>query len=117
MSFGSVMQLVSTSAPKKIATQAIKDKYQNLTASSLLAKWESDPSDAPGRNVSSPWPDHIAITSIARIGTTTYVVAGNVIELTSDNVAHGGIADQYPVTTTVAIAGGSWMITNWQSAR
>jgi len=92
--FGCVMQLVSTSAPKKIAAQAITDNYRHLIAPSLLAAWIKDPTRAAGRQVSSPWPDHIAITDISQISTTTYAVTGNVIELTSDNVVHGGIADQ-----------------------
>jgi bla regulator protein BlaR1 len=117
VSFGAVMSLVSTSAPKKIAAQAIKDNYAHLVSPTLLANWMNNPAKAPGRKISSPWPDHIAITSIMHISTTTYAMTGNVIEITSDNVAHGGIADQYAVTTTVAIVSGNWVITKWESTR
>jgi hypothetical protein len=117
VNFGAVMSLVSTSAPKKIAAQAIKDNYAHLISPTLLANWMNDPAEAPGRQISSPWPDHIEIASVIPIGTTTYAVAGNVVEITSDNIAHGGIADQYAVTTTVAIVSGNWVITKWESAR
>jgi len=115
--FGLVMQFVSTNASQKIAVRAITDNYRHLISPSLLATWTQDPAKAPGRQVSSPWPDHIVVTSVTRVNTTTYTVAGNVVELTSDNVARGGTADKYSVTTTVAVEGGNWVITKWNSSR
>jgi hypothetical protein len=108
--FGGVMQLVSTSAPTATAAQAIKDNYRDLVSASLLATWMSDPADAPGRPVSSPWPDHVAITSIAQVGTTTYSVAGSVIEHASGGSIAAG---QYAIETTVDIEGGNWVISSW----
>lgn len=115
--FGSMMQLVSVGAPKALAAQAILDNYRDLVSPSLLDMWTANPAEAPGRTVSSPWPDHIEITSVLQISSTTYAVAGNVVELTSDNVAHGGIADKYAATATVAVEGGNWVITSWASSR
>lgn len=115
--FGGVMQLVSVNTSKTLASQAISDNYRDLVSPALLAAWMDDPANAPGRTVSSPWPDHIGITSITAINTTTYMVTGDVIELTNNNVAHGGVADEYAVTTTVAIVDGNWMLTGWDSSR
>ncbi len=115
--FGRVMQFVSTNAPKKIAAQAVADNYRDLVSPSLLAAWMQNPAKAPGRQVSSPWPDHVVVTSVTRVNTTTYTVAGDVIELTSDNVADGGMADEYTATATVAVEDGNWVITNWDSSR
>jgi len=112
--FGGTMQLVSTDAPTSTAARAIWDNYRGLVSPSLLSTWMGDPSLAPGRPVSSPWPDHIDITSVERVGTTTYAVAGNVILLASDNVAHGGIAGKNAVTAMVGIEGGNWVIMSWR---
>jgi len=110
MNFGGAMQLVSTDAAKAVAAQAIEDNYRDLVSPSLLAAWMNDPADAPGEKASGPWPDHIDITSISQIGTTTYAVTGNVVERTS---AAPAVADEYAVTTIVDIENGNWVIASW----
>ncbi len=109
--FGRVMQFVSIGAPKKVVAQAILDNYRTLVSPSLLAAWMQDISRAPGRPLSGPWPDHIAITSAVQINPTTYAVAGNVVEITNDD----NVVNEYEVIATVAIVGGNWVITDWTS--
>ena len=109
--FGQAMQLVSVNGPAELARQAMWDDYRNLVAPQLLAAWAANPPKAPGRTVSSPWPDHIAIDSLQELGPTEYQITGNVILMTS-----AGPAGSYAVTTTVAVVDGNWMIASWDAA-
>ena len=54
-SFGKTLQTVSLLAPD--AAKEINKRYAEYVSCPLLEKWTSDPSQAPGRTVSSPWPD------------------------------------------------------------
>jgi hypothetical protein len=87
--------------------------YGPYVSQGLLTQWESDPADAPGSMTSSPWPDHIAITSVTDDGVGGYRVQGNVIELTSEDVAKGTVSATYPISATVSLVGGKWLITAW----
>jgi hypothetical protein len=109
--FGKQLQMVSLLAPD--AGQTIQADYAPYVAPELLSVWTSDPAEAPGRTTSSPWPDHIDITSAALSADGSYAVAGNVIEMTSDEVEHGGNAGSYPVTMTLESRGGAWFITSF----
>ncbi|HEX7651642.1 MAG TPA: hypothetical protein VF439_02915 [Candidatus Paceibacterota bacterium] len=109
--FGKELQMVSLLAPD--AGQTIQTDYAPYVAPELLSVWVSDPAEAPGRTTSSPWPDHIDITSAALSADGSYAVAGNVIEMTSDEVEHGGSAGSYPVTMTLENRSGTWLITNF----
>ncbi len=111
MNFGQAMQLVSTNAPKTLAAQAILNDYHNLVAPPLLAKWMNDPASAPGRPVSSPWPDHVAITAVQETSPMDYSVRGNVVLMTNT-----GVAGTYAVTTTVTVVDGNWMISSWDAS-
>src|SRR5512138_2049880 len=58
--FGKRLQTVSLLAPD--AAQELQKQYSGFVAPTLLERWISDTSKAPGRMVSSPWPDRIEIT-------------------------------------------------------
>jgi hypothetical protein len=109
--FGSEMQQVSLLAPAGDVRAAMEADYGSLVSPELLAQWEADPADAPGRLTSSPWPDHIDIDAVTAQADGTYVVQGSVVEMTSNEVEHGGEADEYPVTLTLANQNGAWVIT------
>ena len=70
----------------------------------------NDPANSPGKKTSGPWPDYIDITSISHVGTTTYAVAGNVVERGDSATA---TADEYAITTIVDIENGNWVIASW----
>ncbi len=110
--FGQALQTVSLTDPN--AAQAIAQNYAPYVAPALLAQWEANPQAAPGRLTPSPWPDHITITSVADDGLGGYRVQGDVVELTSGDIAAGTIADQYSITATVVQTNGAWLITAWQ---
>ena len=73
-SFGKLLQQVSIMAPN--ASSTIASTYAPYVDPALLKQWESDPKNAPGRVVSSPWPDHISIDP--RDG---FVLAKNVCDI------------------------------------
>ena len=109
--FGLTLQNVSLLAPD--ASTTIASTYASYVDASLLTEWEGDPSEAPGRTTSSPWPDHIAIDSVAPQG-TGFVVTGRIIEMTSNEVEHGGDAGEVPVVIQLVPQDGKLVIVAYQ---
>lgn len=107
--FGRKLQSVSLLSPD--AAQEIQENYAGYVSPDLMQQWIADVSKAPGRLVSSPWPERIEITSINQEGADTYIVEGNVIEVTSAEAAAGGAAASTPVRITVQRLQGEWRIT------
>ncbi len=113
--FGSQLQKVSLLAPD--AGDTIAQTYGPYVDAELLAQWQQDPASAPGRQVSSPWPDHIDITESEKNDDGTYAVSGTLVLMTSNETEHGGNAGTYPVTMTLREEDGAWKITSYaQSA-
>ncbi len=110
---GTKLQLVSLLAPSADVKTAMDTNYAPYLTPQLLAAWEAHPSTALGREVSSPWPDRIEITSTTKNTDDSYTVRGNVVEITSNEQEHGGIADMYPVTFTVSNVNGTWHISGY----
>jgi len=110
--FGKRLQNVPLLAPD--AAQEIKIQYSEFLSPSLLEMWMNDVSKAPGRMVSSPWPDRIEITNLSKEGSDKYEVTGNVIEVTSVEVVNGGAANKIPVRMVVQKVQGSWYITGYE---
>lgn len=104
--FGNQLNSVSLLAPS--AAEDIRSAYGPYVAQDLLAVWIEDPSRAPGRQTSSPWPDHIEVDSVVRDELGAYDVAGRIILKTST-----GDAGTVPVSLTVANVGGSFLITRY----
>lgn len=110
--FGTSMQKVSLSAPD--ALQQIATTYSPYASSSLISYWQANHSFAPGKGLSSPWPSGITIEAVTKKG-NTYIVEGLVTEVTSQEVAHGGIAAEFPVTITLGKYKGQWLITGYSA--
>lgn len=110
--FGKKLQLVSLLAPKDILIKSMQENYGNFVTLELLSKWESDPLNAPGRLVSSPWPDRIDIQSVKQISKDSYEVKGEIIEITSVEQKSGGIAAKRPITLTVKKIDDRFLITD-----
>lgn len=108
--FGQQQQKVSLLSPD--ASQQIAKVYAPYVAQDLLTAWEKDPTTAPGRQTSSPWPDHIDISTATKAG-GVYTVTGSVVLMTSDEVAHGGNAGTIPVTLTLEKQNSTWLITHY----
>lgn len=114
---GARMQLVSLLAPDSIASRALADAYAPLVTEALLARWQSDPSQAPGRTVSSPWPERIEIDAIEAVGAGACRVRGAVVL-----VASGGASGtdttfaevaRAAVTLEVVEEDGAWRVSDY----
>ena len=112
--FGKQLQKVSLLAPD--AAQQIKDQYAEFVSPTVLGIWMNDVSRAPGRMVSSPWPDRIEIATITKEGTGKYAISGDVIEVTSVEMTSGGAAAKIPVRLIVQKEQGHWLITGFVEA-
>lgn len=111
-SFGQNLKKVSLLAPREELIKSIEDNYSQFISDELLQQWKNDPRSAPGRVSSSPWPERIEITDFEKISDDEYNVIGRVVELTSQEVAHGGIAAVRPVKISVKKINEKWVINN-----
>lgn len=112
--FGESMQRVSLLAPRGVLTQSLRHVYAPFVTPELLNRWLTDPREAPGRSVSSPWPARIEISSIKPIGAGSCAITGRVIYLTSNEVEHGGVFARRSVTLRVRKIG-QWRISAYTS--
>ncbi|AGL01885.1 hypothetical protein [Desulfoscipio gibsoniae] len=108
--FGSKLQKVSLQAPKDIVSKSMQENYSDFVSPTLLAEWQSDPLNAPGRMLSSPWPERIEILSIEKLSEDTYEVEGEIIEITSTEKVSGGVAAKWPITLVVKKIDNRWLI-------
>ena len=104
--FGQTLRQVSIMAPD--ASTTIASTYAPYVDQTLLMQWEANPQSAPGKVVSSPWPDHIQIDSVSAQG-TGYVVDGELVFMTST-----GNAGKTPVVIQLANESGSLKIVAFQ---
>lgn len=109
--FGKKLQNVSLQAPKDVVSKSMQDNYGQYVSPELLKEWQNDPQKAPGRVVSSPWPDRIEIQSVVKLPDSSYEVKGDIIEVTSMEVVNGGAAARRPITLTAGQVGDRWLIT------
>ena len=89
--------------------------YNKYVASQLIEQWKQNPASAPGQKTSSPWPQGIEVLAADKQTDGSYVLTGNVVEVTSEEVASGGYADKYPVTLKFQKVKGTWLITGYQA--
>jgi hypothetical protein len=108
--FGKKLQMVSLLAPKDMVNKSMQENYGGLVSPALLAKWQSDPQNAPGRMVSSPWPDRIDILGIEKSSEDTYEVKGEIVEITSMEKENGGFAAKRPITLVLKNVDNRWLI-------
>ena len=106
--FGKRLQMVSLLAPD--AAQEMQKQYSEFVSPALLEMWANNVSKAPGRIVSSPWPDQIEITTLSK-GSGRYEITGFVVEVTSTEVGSGEAAAKIPVRIVVQEEQGRWLIT------
>ncbi|MEX2162496.1 MAG: hypothetical protein WD751_11365 [Anaerolineales bacterium] len=110
LAFGDRLKNVALLAPD--AAQQIEDQYAEFVTPDLLAAWQADPLQAPGRLTSSPWPDEIRIYAIEPITDQQYRVVGAVVEVTS---AEADMLPGYGIELTVSFLDGKWLISAYVS--
>ena len=104
---GHRMKQVSTTASPEIAAKAIREAYSGLVHPRLLEAWVASPAEAPGRPVSSPWPERIEITRSTH-SSNDATVRGVLVEATST-----GEGPRTPVLIHLQRVDGSWLITDY----
>jgi hypothetical protein len=109
--FGGRLQNVSLLAPRDALIQSIKENYGELVVNNLMNEWIGDPVKAPGRLVSSPWPDHIEIVAVKRLSGNEYQITGDIIEVTSVRIEESGFMAKQPVTIIIQKINNHWLIT------
>lgn len=114
--FGQHMKDVALLAPDSLVTKQIQDAYGSLVTPELLRHWQENPSDAPGRDVSSPWPERIEIREITPTGSGEVSASGDVVYVTSTEQS-GGAAARQPVNITVLeTEPNTWRISAFQQS-
>jgi hypothetical protein len=110
--FGSKLKEVSLSSPEAVVSQEIEKAYTPFVSPSLLLELTNDSTKAPGRDVSSPWPEKIEIVSMEMLDSHTVKVKGKIILMTSVEMAQGGNAGETPIVLWVrnTNANGAWLI-------
>jgi hypothetical protein len=108
--FGEKLKIGSLMAPKDTVKKNMQENYGDLVSPTLLKKWQNDPLNAPGRLVSSPWPDRIEILTIDRLSKNAFVVKGEIIEITSAEEKNGGVFAKRPIMLIVKKTNDRWLI-------
>jgi len=81
--FGKVLVNVSLLSPPDILKNDMEKYYSPFVFKDLISQWLDDPMKAQGRLTSSPWPERIEIRTIENITPYSYLVKGDIIEVTS----------------------------------
>lgn len=110
--FGRRLKNVSLTAPPDIVAAGMREQYGDLVLPELLERWQRDLSAAPGRVVSSPWPDRIEILAVTRTSEDAFEVKGEIIEMTSMDVVEGGFSAKQAITLVVTRSGDRWQISD-----
>lgn len=110
-SFGEQLKMVSLLAPEDILKETMNKYYGDYVSAELIEKWLKDTTNAPGRQLSSPWPERIDILPVEKTDENEYIVKGTIIEVTSVEMKEGGSATRRPVTLNVNRIDGKWVIT------
>jgi hypothetical protein len=113
--FGKRLQAVSLLGPN--VTQEMRKQYSEFVSPALLEIWMNDVLKAPGRMVSSPWPDRIEITTLSKAGSDRYEITGFVIEVTSTEAGIDNTAAKIPVRMIVQRVQEGWLITEYTEER
>jgi hypothetical protein len=81
------------------------EQYARFVTKELLRSWKDDPSNAPGRQVSSPWPERIEVGRVVQPADDAAVITGEVVEMTSS-----GEAGRRAVTIELVRRDGNWLV-------
>jgi len=112
--FGEQLKKVSLSAPKDVISTSIEENYSDYVTSELLQKWQDNPQSAPGRTVSSPWPEGIDILRMEMENKHQYTVYGNIVEVTGDEFKKGEIAAKRAVEMVIKKVNDDWFISSME---
>lgn len=105
--FGSRLKNVSLLSPMEDLEKSMKENYGDYVVDDLIEKWLENLDEAPGRLVSSPWPEKIEILNMEKLSDTEYKVEGEIIEVTNVEEDEG---ISRPITLNIKNIEDSWLI-------
>lgn len=108
---GEQLKRVALLASDDRVESELRQEYGELVTPELLDAWVAHPASAPGRHVSSPWPERIEVSTVTRQPDGCRV-AGDVIYLTSADPA--AVRRERVVFSVQETAG--WRITAYEVA-
>lgn len=113
--FAARMQTVALLAPDSIAASRVQEAYGTLVTPDLLSDWMARPAAAPGRRISTSWPDRIEVATVQPSGVDEYLVTGALIyESGAAGKSTSRVAAR-PVRLHVRRAGdGTWRISMFE---
>jgi len=114
--FGDRLKMVSLQAPESLVVRQLRDAYGDVATPEALEAWIAAPSRAPGRLVSSPWPDRIRIDSIRPVGDAECAADGVVIQRTSADSASGstGALSEAVTVRLRAVNDSGWRVSGYE---
>lgn len=98
---GNRLASVSLLAPPDIVRRQLQHEFAGLVTPELLSAWMTDPASAPGRSVSSPWPQRIEVLQTRRVDARAYEVTGDVVYVTSVEATQDGAATRERISARV----------------
>ncbi len=104
--FGSKLKNVPLLSPMEDLEKAMKENYGDYVVDELIDRWLENLDEAPGRLLSSPWPEKIDILSLEKISPTEYKVEGKIVEVTSVE----GEEITRPITLNIKNREAEWLI-------
>lgn len=108
--FGKRLKLVDLMSQEETLASVMTEQYGDLVARNLIASWIYNPASAPGRTVSSPWPERIDVISAEKASGNRYEIKGVIVELTSYDAEHGKITGERAITLYVGKVDENWKI-------
>ncbi|OGF83344.1 hypothetical protein A3B18_02040 [Candidatus Giovannonibacteria bacterium RIFCSPLOWO2_01_FULL_46_13] len=108
--FGQKLKAVPLLADKETVARVMDENYKEFVAPDLLNRWKENPSGAPGRLTSSPWPERIEVGTVTKINDNKYEVSGDIIEVANADTGTKVVA-RLPVILTIERVDGKWLIT------
>lgn len=111
---GDKLQQVPLVAPSDVVAFAIDKYYALYVHPDLMTAWKNNPSTAPGRSTSSPWPDRIDITGTTKNADGTYTVNGSVVEVAKGADGNNETVNTVPVRFVLTKGPDGWQITGYE---
>lgn len=113
-SFGRSLQKVPLLGDAQAVADAMQQHYAPYVATGLLRDWKKDPSQAPGRFTSSPWPDRIEVSEVLGNSDRSATARGSIIEITSDSMTGGTPPQAYVIEARLKRTGSNWKIVEFR---
>lgn len=110
--FGTHIKEVSLLSPH--AKEEVTKAYKDYTTPELLQAWQDAPTTAPGKIISSPWPDHLVVKSVTK-HYLEYEVEADIVMVSSSGATTDSETGTMPVHIVVAKRGGVWLVSRYQS--